>query len=253
MNENFEYLLNTGSQSVLENRETLESKNRVSTIFNNYIDISKSILTGHFSIRVSVNGETLFEEYPDLQIINQVEYFSIESGDYFVTTDFNDNGRVYFNGEYPNGTEVVYEAKDVDSGSLSFQSSTGLGVVQSSTIPEITGKLITNPPSDLNDFFDRWDFFFDGVKTYEYEYQNLDDKTGIAFAYEKNQDLFQVTGYNSDVYGLSFLPKQRDLYVDGLEKPPTSTLELYNGVNTIETGVYSSINIETNKTNNFYL
>ena len=152
MNNEFEYLIITGSDSIVENRDDIEIKNKESTVFNNYIKISKNILTGHFSTRVSVGGKTLFEEYPDLQVINGTEYFSIESGDYFVKTDYYNDGTIYFKDSTLNGLVAVYESKEIDSGSMAFQSSTGLGVVENSTIPEITGKLNQDPPSDINDF-----------------------------------------------------------------------------------------------------
>ena len=253
MNDEFEYLIITGSDSILENRDDIEIKNEESTVFNNYIKISKNILTGHFSTKVSVGGKTLFEEYPDLQVINGTEYFSIESGDYFVKTDYYNDGTIYFKDSTLNGLVAVYESKEIDSGSMAFQGSTGLGVVEDVTIPEITGKLNQDPPSDINDFFNRWDFFFDGTKVYEHNYDLFDSKTGKAFAYKKNEDLFEITGYNINIYDLGFLPKQFVLYVNGLEKSLNSTLEIYKGVSTIETGVYSSIEVEESKTNNFYL
>ena len=62
-----------------------------------------------------------------------------------------------------------------------------------------------------------------------------------ATAYLKRDRTSEVTGVSPDVFGSSFIEKRTKLYVNGIEKPPSSYLELYSGVSSIEAGVSAKV------------
>jgi hypothetical protein len=62
-----------------------------------------------------------------------------------------------------------------------------------------------------------------------------------ATAYLKRDRTNEVTGVSPDVFGSRFIEKRTKLYVNGIEKPPSSYLELYSGVSSIETGVSAKV------------
>jgi hypothetical protein len=251
MEKYFEYLLDTGSETIPEDQTQLKRKN-VNKIFSgSSVPVSYIDLTGHFSTRVSVNGRTLFEEYPNSQFVNGVEYFSIDSGDYFVTKDFNNNNFFYFKESYPNGSKIIYERTDFDSGFLEIKNDSGSNSMEFITIPNITGQITEDEPLDISDFFDRWGLFFEGESIYEENYAEFDLETGRVFAYKKDGELYSFKGETQDVFGIGFSPNQNDLYVDGLEKDLISSLELYSGVTMIETGIAGDIFIQKEKQNRF--
>lgn len=250
---NIKHIYNTGSSSVIENRQEIIEKNYISIISNNSAYIPNSIMTGHFTTRVSVNGKTLLEEYPIDQIIEGQVYFSINSGDYFTTKDFNSSSKIFFRNEYPDGTKVNVDSKSYDSGAFSQQSVTGVGIFQNTTIPDVTGKISGDTPTGINDFFDRWDLFFNGDMVSENQYSQYDTQTGIAFTYKKSLNFIEITGNNYDLYGSNFIPTQTDMYLNGQEVLKDELLELYTGVNTIATGVASEISISKEKINTFNL
>lgn len=251
--QNIKHIYNTGSSSIIENRQEIKEKNYISNITNNSAYIPKSIMDGHFTTRVSINGKTLFEEYPTSQTVEGQEYFNINSGDYFATKDFNSSSNIFFRQQYPNETVVSIDSKSYDSGAFSQQTSTGSGVFQNTTIPDVTGKISGDTPLDINDFFDRWDLFFNGSMVNDNQYSQYDLETGMVFTYKKDLNFTEITGENYDLYGGSFIPSQTDMYVNGDEILKNQLLELYTGVTIIETGVSSEINISKEKINNFNL
>ena len=58
------YLLSTGNSSIIDCRSILKDKNKKSTVVKGESFVSSDISTGHFSLSLSLNGFTLFEEYP---------------------------------------------------------------------------------------------------------------------------------------------------------------------------------------------
>jgi hypothetical protein len=252
MNTGIAYLLSTGVDDIVGCRDFLKKKNNTSNIINETSFISAEILTGHFSTRVSVNGKTLFEEYPEIKNVNGTDFFNIDSGDYYVTIEENGSTLLYFNDLYlQNSDFVVYDSKDIDSGSLTLQEDTGFGVWESTTIPELTGVILESPPTGLNDLFDRWGVFFNGERVSLQDSSYLDTITGKAFIYKKDPFLTEIKPMTFDVYGSGVIPNQSDYYIKGLEKEQNSIIEMYTGVTLIETGVPAKVNIQEDITNNF--
>jgi hypothetical protein len=252
MNTGIAYLLSTGVDDVVGCRGFLKKKNNTSNIINETSFISADILTGHFSTRVSLNGKTLFEEYPEITNINGTDFFNIDSGDYYVTIEENGSTLLYFNNlDLQTSDFVVYDSKDLDSGAFTLQEITGVGVWESTTIPELTGAIVESPPNDLNDLFDRWGVFFNGERVSSQDSSYLDALTGKAFVYKKDPFLTEIKPETFEVYGSGVIPNQSDYYIKGLEKDQNSILELYTGVTIIEAGVSATVDIEEDITNNF--
>lgn len=252
MNTGIAYLLSTGNSGVVSSRNFLKKKNNTSNVINGSALISTSILTGHFSTRVSLNGKTLFEEYPEITNINGTNFFNIDSGDYYVTIEENGSTSLYFNNlDLQVSDFVVYDSKNIDSGSFTLQENSGVGNWENITIPELTGVITENPPSDLNDLFDRWGVFFNGERVSLQDSSYLDTLTGKAFIYKKDPFLTEIKPNTFDVYGSGVIPSQSDYYIKGLEKDRNSILELYTGVTIIETGISATVDIEEDIINNF--
>lgn len=253
MNSGVVYLLSTGETGVLGCREVLKEKNRTSNVLNGVCLLSNEILTGHFCTKVSLNGLTLFEEYPETTIINGKKFFSIDSGDYYVTKDQDNSSILYFSNDLSvnDGDFIVYDEKPVDSGAFSLQESTGVGVWEGTTIPELTGVITNNPPVDIDDLFDRWGVFFNKKRVTRNESSDIDQLTGSAFIYQKDENLTEIQIDYFDVIGTGVIKDQSDLYISGLEKDQNSFLELYTGVNLIETGVSAKVYIEEEIVNSF--
>jgi hypothetical protein len=252
MNTGIAYLLSTGVNGVVGCRDFLKKKNNTSNVVNNTSFISADILTGHFSTRVSLNGKTLFEEYPEKTNINGKEFFNIDSGDYYVTIEENESTLLYFNDlDLQSSDFVIYDSKNIDSGAFALQEITGYGVWENTTIPELTGVISESPPTDLNDFFDRWGVFFNGERFSLQDSSYLDTLTGKAFIYKKDPFLTEINPITFDVYGSGVISNQSDYYIKGLEKEQNCILEMYTGVTIVEIGVPATVEFEEDIINNF--
>jgi hypothetical protein len=252
MNTGIAYLLSTGVDGVVGCRNFLKKKNNISNVVNETSFISADILTGHFSTRVSLNGKTLFEEYPEITNINGIDFFNIDSGDYYVTIEENGSTLLYFNNLDLQGSDfVVYDSKNIDSGAFTLQEITGDGVWENTTIPELTGIISESPPTGLNDLFDRWGLFFNGERVSLQDSYYLDTLTGKAFMYKKDTAMTEINPITFDIYGSGVIPNQSDYYIKGLEKEQNSILEMYTGVTIIETGVTATVEFEEDIINNF--
>lgn len=248
------YSLSTGDFFITGCRPLIKKKNLNSTVINNSSTISQAIITGNFTSKISINGITLFEEYPMETIINGQSFFSINTGDYYTTFDINGSRVAYFdNFDVTDGDVVISDQKDIDSGVVTYQESTGIGVWENTTIPELTGSIIDSPPTDLVDLFDRWDIFFTGRKVGISESSSLDLLTGKAFIYEKQNDLLSVEFNGYDIYGTGVIPSQSDFYQNGFEKDDDSFLELHTGVTLLRMGIASETSEKETIINNFSL
>ena len=216
-----------------------------------------SLISGDEDMLLTLNGQTLFQEPPTTgQATNEIIY-QIESGDYFTKTDVAssvEKSTLFFASNAPvKPTSNISYAKDSGKSFIGTGNSDDGHEIGRSLGSGISG---TFP----NASFGQFDFFLNGQKVYSGEgvqentyggdgswTPNFVDGDGVvtpeneasftATAYLKRDRTSEVTGISPDVFGSSFIEKRTKLYVNGIEKHPSSYLELYSGVSSIETGV----------------
>ena len=247
------YILSTGNSDIVGSRGFLKVKNKKTSSIEGSAIVQSNISTGHFSLDLSLDGLTFFEEYPIETTINGVDFFNIESGDFYMLKDQYDENIVYFSQLIEDGSEFIYDQKDIDSGVFAIKEDTGVGTWEGSTISELTGQISEFPPLDINDFFDRWKVFFNKKKINIEDSTAIDNITGFSFAYKKEDGLTEIRTNNFDVYGTGVLPKQSDLYIDGLKKDRDLFLEINTGITMIKLGVESKRNFQEQIETNFSL
>jgi len=238
------YLLSTGNSSIIDCRSILKDKNKKSTVVKGESFVSSDISTGHFSLSLSLNGFTLFEEYPKKSVVNGMDFFYINSGDFYMLKDEYNKNSIYLSESIQDGSEIVYDQKDIDSGSIAIQENTGVGVWENLTIPELTGQIYGSQPLDAEDFFDRWNVFFNKKKVNVEDSLEIDQMTGISFAYKKGINLTEIKTNDFDIYGTGVLPNQSELYIDGLKKERKTFIEMNTGIVMIKVGIESKKEIQ---------
>lgn len=254
MREVNNYIYQTGESYITGDRLLNVQQNKESTVFNGYFTAGENELTGHYSLRLSADGLTLFEEYPNVFNISGQDFYYINTGDFYVTTDFDNSYSVFLKQTQKfNGTRAIYKRKTYDTGALVLQSSTGVDLWENSTLPNLISELSgePSPPIDNEDLYDRWDVFFEGYKTSFNDLSYNDSLTGRAFAYKKRENVEELEFGFYDLYGQTVVPKSVEIYVGGLQKSKDSILELYSGIDSIKTGIDSSVIIETGVYNKF--
>jgi|TARA_R110002020_G_scaffold158318_3_gene341475 hypothetical protein len=261
----YDYIFGTGDESISgcdsANLGTnwINEINKTSPNGGEVFYFDASVVTGDEDMLLTLNGQTLFQEPPATgQATNEIIY-QIKSGDYFVKTkgaSLVEKSTLFFASNVPvKPTSNISYAKD------SGKSFIGTGMNGGSGIGNSLGSGISGTfPSGS---FDQFDFFLNGLKVnsgmgvsgyMEGEMTTFipnfveggivtaeNEASFTATAYLKRTRTSEVTGVSPDVFGSSFIEKRTKLYVNGIEKPPSSYLELYSGVSSIEAGVSAKV------------
>ena len=203
---------------------------------------------------------------------NEVVY-QIFTGDFFIkkdSTDFIERSRLFFDSTTPTkATSKIFYDKFTGSFFAGTGSSSHGHEMERSLASGISG---TFPNASFNQF----DYFLNGQKLYsgdgvqENTYgasswiPNFVDGQGVvtsenessfkATAYWKTNRIQEITGAQPDVIGIPFIEGQTKFYINGIKEDSSCYLELYSGVNLIETGVGVALNrLTAANTTNHYL
>ena len=222
----------------------------------------RSISTGQKELDLSLNGQSLLQEIPFLQETLNEFVYQIYTGDFFTkgseanTFDVNElnfDSSVPVNAE----SEVIYDV--ITGGIFAGTSDSGENL-----------KTGINHQYLQNGIFTDYDYFINGQKTYSghgvgfammvggtepYDfYPNFGIGSDQGIITENNKDNFRLTAhrkrtrtaqftgrYYEPVFGVDFLEKRTNFYVNGILQPKNNYLELYTGVNLIKTGFDATV------------
>ena len=245
---NFEYNISTGEDIISGSFFTNKELNFRTSFHSAGHSFDGQVLSGSQTVLASLNSQTLLEETPSVDEINNIKYFSVETGDFYVTKDTDNKNNLYFNGFDANRNDIIlYDKKELYTGAAETKTSTGAGSWEDETISGLIQKADGNP-ADINDLFDNWIVFMNGQKVKIDDSSELDLVTGKAFAYKKEENILTLNGDNADIYGQEFLEENINLYVNGLKQTEELLMKLYTGVSLIKTGVEPDAQFATEKT-----
>jgi hypothetical protein len=268
---NFNYILSTGDPTISGSISSTEDRNRLS--FLSYVDdfffqkplvnldsagkvkkdsffFDPKVITGDQCSLVSLNSQTLFEGQEQINYSARWNYYSLNTGDYFVDLVSGSNS-FQFAEDLPTSVSdiVFYDKRDAVTGVLTYSTSS----FNSSAIDALRSKahaVYSNAGSEGN-LFENYDVFLNGQKLKQNEYPSS-TVTGSLFAIPKKDEINALLSEEPDVYGSGFIDNQITFYLNGMAQDLEDVLTMYTGVYTIETGVDSSIpNVE--KTTENYL
>jgi hypothetical protein len=263
----YDYIFGTGDESISGcdsadlGTNWINEINKTSPNGGEVFYFDTSVVTGDEDMLLTLNGQTLFQEPPATgQATNEIIY-QIKSGDYFVKTkgaSLVEKSTLFFASNAPvKPTSNISYAKDSGKSFIGTGNSDDGHEIGRSLGSGISG---TFP----NASFGQFDFFLNGQKLHSGEgvqentygvdgswTPNFVDGCGVvtaeneasftATAYLKRDRTSEVAGASPDVFGSSFIEKRTKLYINGVEKPPSSYLELYSGVSSIEAGVSAKV------------
>lgn len=240
-----EFVLLTGNASLSGCMEFVTPNNKRADLAINRFIIPYDYRTGYHDTRASINSQTLAEReatvYP-----TDIGNLYVSDGDYYFKS--NDRAKVFLNDFGTVDYEDVF-LYDVMSGSLTaLYNGSGSGSMATGLIADITGKL---PLYSGN--LSGLDFFLNGQKIYNGDYilvantgvQFTFDVSGKVFVIPKKLNITEVSGYY-DLFGVSFIENNNNLYVNGMEQQSSLWMEFCTGVSLIDSGIAASISDEIN-------
>lgn len=225
----------------------LEQENIKSQYYGGlYLD--SEIISGKNVTNLSLNGQMLAEQTPTKFTIGD-SYVYLNSGDYFIKDEFTFNN-VFFNENIPTNflsrSNIFFAVKDY-TGEIPL----GSGVSASEMAASLSGSIFSKFPQRYGSYtgMDSFDYFLNGQKIYSgnngsYSISGStfvynETITGKLFAIPKNSGIVNYTGLYSDIYNENFVESTVFGFVNGVSLDRINWIELYTGVNYIETGIQS--------------
>jgi len=257
---NYNYVLNTGYDSISQSRTNFYDSNNEAAYTQNGFSFDTLVVTGSHTSLVSLNSQTLLEESViTTQGINK-KYHHINSGDYYVLTGTDDVTNIFYidSIEAESQDLILYDRKSQLAPVIVDKTSSSLGSWNSALADLITAVDAITPISDSADLEDKFMIFFNGQKVIDLEgssvINNLDeDITGRLSAIQKSAGLVEYSSGEPDVYGTGFVSSQVNYYLNGMEINPSEFLETHTGVASIETGVSCVVSLTGTETKNYTL
>ena len=109
---NFEYNISTGEDIISGSFFTNKELNFRTSFHSAGHSFDGQVLSGSQTVLASLNSQTLLEETPSVEQINNIKYFSVETGDFYVTKDTDNKNNLYFNGFDANRDDIIlYDKK----------------------------------------------------------------------------------------------------------------------------------------------
>lgn len=236
---NFNYILGTGGSYIHESAQTILVKNKRSVINDGEIVDSSSVVTGSYSILLSANSQTLHEVEATKETVNSEDYYYSDSGDFYTYIKNGGSISVIKDSSFDKDDLFYFDTKKSKQ-KIQVTKPEGESWL-GDTLPNLTQDI---QPISTGEFFSGWDVFLNGQKVPEIDGGLLDGISGVAFAIEKDDGIWETDGSIEDVFGVKYIPKQVDLYLNGLSQPDSLYMELYTGISLVETGKSSSVNIK---------
>jgi hypothetical protein len=257
----YDYIFSTGDATISGcTLSGYSGQKDISSSFQNNFYYNSALITGLKNMKLSSNGQTLYEEGPiETEATNETVY-QIFSGDIFLKTgaaDEFDRNKIF--GDPTTPFKSTYN--------LSYEKYTGKSAIGLGTVNTNLGPTLTSGISGINQNlnFTDYDYFLNGQKVYSgvgcgvsagvgtQFMLSFDEvaKGGIvtndnennfkAFAFVKQGREKTVTGVNPDVYGTGFIEDQTSFYLNGVKESDDMYLEMYTGVTIVRTGVSAGV------------
>ena len=219
----------------------------------NSYSYNRNISTGQLEIKLSVNSQTFLHEIPSTGETANEKVFQLTGAGQFFTKTEQDSSLERAKLNFVPSTLTRATDKllyNIETGGI-FAGTGDLG-----------NSLKTGILAQYQDkFFTDFDYFLNGQKVYsgrgvalpagvggssfkpsfrtvEGEVVTNDNKNEFKYtAYKKRPRVISITGDSPDIYGEPFIEKRTNHYINGMEQPQSSYLELYTGVTIIESGI----------------
>ena len=255
---NYNYILSTGDKTISGSISNSLDRNLLCFFDGSQLNFDIEKINDRHTICASYNSQTLLEETPSITIGTNNNYYSINTGNFYIKTeDFEDQSIVYLDDTLTvASTDIIqYDKRILTTGVSVYKQTTGVGFWYSNItgLTQIAinkGYAVSNPAQ----FQSKCDIFFNGQKIFDTgQVPQLDRITGLIFAMPKKLNIIEVDSALQDTYGINFIENQVDFYINGMEQLSSNFLQLYTGVYTIKTGIQAQAILDNLETTTYSL
>lgn len=242
---NYNYTFTTGVSTISSSRNFVIERNIQAPFAGNGFLFDQDVVTGTHTALLSLNSQTLLEEEVIVEQGLNKTYNYVNTGHYYIASgDISYPNIFKFQDISVSGDDLVFYDKRVQYPPFVQEKTNIGGGTFYDAVYDFRVFIQNSREEDIDTFEaleERFSVFFNGQKIVNIDSIDLDNSTGILFAYEKYLNTTEIISADPDIYGTGFVGSQVSYYINGMEQDPSSFLEIYTGITGIKTGVSSYV------------
>ena len=239
------HILKTGTLTISGCANPDYKNNRLADYAFGTFFVQEGLRTGANTVRAAINSQTVLERTPSVQTSDFGTFYSGDGDFYSETGSFNQ--LTFPENMFGNWAlrSMYYDIRSGKQGAVGVSNNTG--TLETLFVNDMMTQFGSKSSMQFVDCFLNGQKIYTGTSgSYSYiasvsGFKYLENITGQLFAMPKDSGIYETTGLATDLAGVRFVDKRSNLYLNGMEAPPSYWLELDTGVTMISTGVSAKL------------